>query len=162
MRFETERPSHSDSPSRFIERPSTVHRVTDPHHYVAELARALDHDDYEAAASVLSSTVRYEVYGEVLEGPEAIVASYRVASENARRIFDEVAYDSSVSRTKDPSVFSVDYADILTIGDETLVHKALQHVTAESGVGVTEIVNVDVPGEGARVDDFLARHGRSR
>jgi hypothetical protein len=130
--------------------------------YVETLAEALDNDDYETAASVLSPDVEYVVGDETLHGPSAIVASYRAASEMAHRIFDAVGYDHQVLTTDDPTLFHVDYEDILTIGEETLVHKALQHVRAEQGRGVVHITNVDVPGEREQVDAFLARHGRSR
>lgn len=133
-----------------------------PFDYVDTLAQALDSDDYETAAEVMAEEVIYTVGDRVLYGPEKIVASYREASEMARRLFDEVGYDHVVYPTEDPNTFRVSYSDILTVGGETLAHMAEQHVSVAPGAGVVNIVNVDVPGEHEKVDEFLARHGISR
>ena len=130
-------------------------------HMVETLARALDEDDYDTARTVLAPGVTYEVKGQVLEGPDDVLDSYRDASSMAHRIFDGVGYDHVISQGSD-SGFVVDYRDVLTIGDETLVHHARQEYTVDPERGVVHIVNVELPGEAKRVDDFLARHGRSR
>lgn len=130
--------------------------------YVESLAGALDADDYETAAGVMADRVVYAVGGQTLTGPEDIVASYREASEMAHRLFDEVGYDHEVIATDDPNVFRVSYSDILTVGGETLTHRAEQQVTVAPSEGVVEIVNVELPGEREKVDEFLARHGLSR
>ncbi len=128
---------------------------------VSTLARALDNDDYETARTALAPDVRYEVKGSVLEGPEAVLESYRGASEMAHRVFDAVGYDHEIT-SEDGKTFVVNYTDALTIEDETLVHHARQIYTVEPGRGVTQIVNVELPGEADRVDQFLSRYGRSR
>jgi erythromycin esterase-like protein len=133
-----------------------------PIDYVETLARALDCDDYETAAAVMADNVVYSIGDIVLHGREEIVASYREASAMARRLFDEVGYDHVVYPTEDPDTFRVAYSDILTVGGETLAHMAEQHVTVAPTAGVVQIVNVDVPGEREKVDDFLNRHGLSR
>jgi hypothetical protein len=133
-----------------------------PIDYVETLARALDGDDYETAAAVMADNVVYSIGDIVLHGREEIVASYREASAMARRLFDEVGYDHVVYPTEDPDTFRVAYSDILTVGGETLAHMAEQHVTVAPTAGVVQIVNVDVPGEREKVDDFLNRHGLSR
>ncbi len=133
-----------------------------PIEYVETLARALDADDYEMAASVLSDQVEYSIGGDVINGPVAVLASYREASEMAHRLFDSVAYGHEVSATDDPLVFRVSYSDELTVGDETLKHMAEQHVTVAADGGVVKLVNVDLPGEREKVDEFMARHGLSR
>lgn len=139
-----------------------VTRMTSPLDYIKTLAQALDDDDYETATSVMTPDVEYVIGDQTLSGPAAIVASYKAASEMAHRIFDGVGYDHEIVATDDPDLFHIHYSDILTIGDETLTHKALQYVRAEEGKGVVHIINVDVPGERERVNDFLTRHGRSR
>jgi hypothetical protein len=136
--------------------------MTSPIEFVEALAQALDADDYEAAAATMADDVVYTIGDRVLHGPEDIVASYRDASAMARRLFDEVEYDHEVFPTEDPNTFRVSYSDILTAGGETLAHMAEQHVTVSSESGVTNIVNVDVPGEREKVDEFLTRHGLSR
>jgi hypothetical protein len=130
--------------------------------YVETLAQALDADDYEAAAATMADDVVYTIGERVLHGSAEIVASYRDASAMARRLFDEVGYDHEVFPTEDPNTFRVSYSDILTVDAETLAHMAEQHVTVSPGAGVVKIVNVDVPGEREKVDEFLTRHGLSR
>ena len=139
-----------------------VMSVTSPIEYVETLAQALDSDDYATAESVMSADVEYVIGDKTLIGPQAIVASYKTASEMAHLIFDAVAYDHDIVSSDDPTFFSIDYSDILTIDDETLTHMAVQHVRAKPRRGVVHITNVDVPGERERVDAFLERHGRSR
>jgi hypothetical protein len=129
---------------------------------VETLAQALDRDDYQMAASVLADRVEYTVGDEAIVGPDAVVASYRAASEMAHRLFDEVGYHHEVLVTDDPITFRVGYTDVLTVAGETLVHSAEQVVTATPDDGVIRIVNVDLPGERERVDEFLTRHGLSR
>lgn len=131
-----------------------------PREIVRKLARALDADDYETARSTLASDVRYEVKGDILRGADAIVDSYRSSSEQAHRIFDEVGYDHEISNEHE-GTYTIDYTDTLTIADETHVHRARQLVTVEDGM-VARIVNVELNGEAASVDSFMARHGRSR
>lgn len=130
---------------------------------VAErLATALDQDDYQTVASVLAEEVRYSIGEEVLVGREAVVESYRTASEMAHRLFDQVEYGHTVFTTDDPNTFRISYTDTLTIGEESLTHMAEQHLTVATEEGVTRIVNVDLPGEREAVDAFLERHGLSR
>ena len=136
--------------------------MTAPIEYVETLARALDADDYEMAASVLSDQVEYSIGEDVIHGPAAILASYREASEMAHRLFDSVSYGHVVNATDDPLFFRVSYSDELTVAGETLKHMAEQHVTVAADEGVVEIVNVDLPGEREKVDEFMARHGLSR
>lgn len=136
--------------------------MTAPIEYVEILARALDADDYEMAASVLSDQVEYSIGEDVINGPAAVLASYREASEMAHRLFDSVSYGHVVNTTDDPLFFRVSYSDELTVAGETLKHMAEQHVTVAADEGVVRIVNVDLPGEREKVDEFMARHGLSR
>lgn len=128
---------------------------------VEKLALALDSDDYETARSVLSEDITYEVKGETLTDPDAVVDSYRMASKQAHEIFDRVEYDHELDVDDGSGTYTMNYTDILTIGDETLVHHARQIIRVSDGK-VDHIVNVEIPGERENVDEFLARHGRSR
>ena len=134
----------------------------EPYDTVEALAAALDNDDYTTVLSLLSDDVTYELGNRTLRGPEAVAASYRESSEMARRIFDSVEYGHSHPRTTDGHTFGIAYTDTLTIDDETLIHNAHQTVTVDRTKGVTHITNEEVPGESAKVEEFLERHGRSR
>ena len=136
--------------------------VSSPIRYVKALARALDDDDYLTAASTMAERVEYTIGDLLIQGPQAVVASYRAASEMARRLFDQVGYGHEVAPTDDPYSFRISYSDVLTVGDESLTHTAEQHVTVAPDEGVVRIINVDLPGEREKVDWFLARHGLER
>ncbi|HEX6220262.1 MAG TPA: hypothetical protein VF115_04125 [Acidimicrobiia bacterium] len=136
--------------------------MKDPIEYVETLARGLDADDYEMVASVLSDQVEYSIGSEVIHGPAAVLTSYREASEMAHGLFDMVVYDHEVKATDNHDIFRVSYSDELTVAGETLKHLAEQHVTVVPGDGVVRIVNVDLPGEREKVNEFMARHGLSR
>lgn len=130
---------------------------------IEKLASALDADDWDAVRATLADEVRYEVAGETLVGPDAVVASYSSASRSAHELFDLVAYDHGVVSEDGAGTFVIDYTDDLTIDGDTLVHNARQAVTVDVGTGlVTRIVNVELPGEREAVDEFLRRHGKSR
>lgn len=133
-----------------------------PIEHVEKLAAALDLDDYATVAEMLSDDVVYRVGDRVLRGPDAVIASYRAASEMAHRLFDDVRYDHRVIPTDDPDFFRVEYSDVLTVAGETHTHQAEQHVTALPDVGVVAILDVEVAGEREKVDEFMARHGLSR
>lgn len=127
---------------------------------VESLAVALDADNYEAAHTTLAANVRYEVKGLTLIGPDAVVDSYRGASEQAHELFDGVGYDHEITQEGD-NTYVISYRDILTIAEETVIHHARQDVTVVDGE-VVQIVNVELDGQRELVDEFLARHGRSR
>lgn len=129
---------------------------------VERLATALDGDDYPTAASVMARRVRYRIGDQDLTGPDAVVASYRAASEMAHRLFDLVEYGHRVIPSDDPYTFRVSYSDTLTVAGETLRHRAEQEVTVAPDEGVVRIVNVELPGETEKVDAFLERHGLAR
>lgn len=136
--------------------------MTAPIEYVETLARALDADNYEMAASVLSDQVEYSIGGHVINGPGPVLASYREASEMAHRLFDNVSYGHEVNATDDPLSFRVSYSDELTVSGETLKHMAEQHVIVAADEGVVKIVNVDLPGEREKLDEFMNRHRLAR
>ena len=128
---------------------------------VEKLAQALDDDDYEAAGAVLAPNVTYDVGGDTIRGREAVLASYRRASEMAHELFDEVGYDHEV-KSESSGRFRIHYGDVLTLAGEVMRHRAEQVVTTEPNRGIIHIEDCPVPGERERVDEFLERHGLSR
>lgn len=129
---------------------------------VKSLAQALDDDDYETVRALLAPDVVYEIGDETIVGPQAVVASYRAASEMAHRLFDRVEYGHQVIGTVERTKFRVRYTDVLTAGDETHVHHAEQEVTVDLELGVARIVETPVPGERQKLDEFMERHSISR
>lgn len=125
------------------------------------MATALDHDDYEGAHGLLHREVVYEIGDESLYGPDAIVESYRSSSEMAHDLFDTVGYGHEIVETDSPT-FTVRYRDVLTVDGETHTHFACQEITVSPDRVVTRIVDRPVPGERAKVDEFMARHNLTR
>ena len=121
------------------------------------MATALDHDDYEGAHGLLHPEVVYEIGEETLHGPDAVVESYRSSSEMAHGLFDTVGYGHEIVETEGPT-FTVRYRDVLTVDGETHTHFARQEMTVGSDRTVARIVDRPVPGERAKVDEFMARH----
>lgn len=140
-----------------------MNRVPKPLGDVVEsLATALDEDDYESARAVLAPEIVYEIGDETLVGREAVVASYRSASEMAHELFDGVGYGHEIVAAVDEATFRIRYLDLLTAGGESHSHYAEQEITVDPELGVVRIVHIPLPGEREKVDAFMARHNISR
>ncbi len=137
-------------------------RVGSNRDLIEELAEALDRDDYTTVRQRLADDVEYVVGDQRHNGPDAVVNSYRTGSETARELFDHVVYKHAVFPTDQPNTFRVEFTDDLTIGDGTLRHQVEQHMTVSPGNGVVRIVDIEIPGERERVDEFLSLHGLTR
>jgi len=126
-------------------------------------AAALDADDFAPARELLAASCRYEARGAVLIGPDAILDSYRAASESARREFDRVSYASRVIRVEANSA-TVEFADHLERAGASHTFRSLQHLTIAGGL-ITAIRHEDLPGEREKLAEFresLARSSRTK
>jgi hypothetical protein len=126
---------------------------------VETLADALDADDFVTVRDLLAADCTYLIEGERHEGPDAVVSSYRAGSQLARRLFDDVEFRHTSFAGPTANELRVRYEDRLRAGDEVLVHVTEQDVTVDPSRGVTRIVDRPVPGEHARLEAFMARHG---
>mgnify|MGYP000885101595 CR=1 FL=1 len=122
-------------------------------------ASALDRDDFATARPFLSSRCVYEVRGSVLEGPDAILASYENATRDARAQFDEVFYESEVEATATGA--RIHYTDIVRRNGREHRHRCVQHLTFAADEKITRIVHEDLPGEREAVRAFLADCGEA-
>lgn len=125
---------------------------------VAErFAAALDADAFEVARPLLAPGCVYEVRGETLVGPDAILRSYAAASRRARRAFDRVAYESAVEATESGAGARVRFVDVLGLGGREHRHTSRQHLTLDaSRASVARIVHEDLPGEREALAAFVA------
>jgi ketosteroid isomerase-like protein len=128
----------------------------DVHEIVAAMARALDADDLDAVRALLADDCVYQVRGETLHGPEAIVASYAAASAMARRLFDEVRYESAVEGVSGTTarVAFTDY--LLKAGHPWHRYRCRQEFTVGAAGRIVRIVHQEIPSE----RDALDRHMR--
>jgi hypothetical protein len=124
----------------------------------ARFAAALDADDFAAAGQLLAPDGRYEVRGEVLVGPGAILKSYREASEAARREFDRVTYSSRVIEATLWTA-TIEFADHIERAGVTHTFRSRQHLEVKGGL-ITAIRHEDLPGEWEKLTEFRnARRG---
>lgn len=86
----------------------------------AQLARALDGEDYDSARRLLAPDCIYETGGPVLHGPESIVRAYLENGEKARQRLDNVGY------TSEATLLSSDEAAILF--SDHITHNGMSHV----------------------------------
>jgi hypothetical protein len=126
---------------------------------VEALADALDADDFVTVRDLLATDCTYLIGDERYEGPDAVVSSYRAGSELARRLFDDIEFRHTSFAGPTVNEFRVRYEDRMRAGDEVLVHVTEQDVTVDPPRGVTRIVDRPVPGEHARLEAFMTRHG---
>jgi len=115
-------------------------------------AAALDADDFTAAGALLSPECCYEVRGDVLTGPDAILASYRAASEGARKEFDRVTYSSRVAEATDTSAI-IEFADHIERAGAAHTFRSRQHLEVTDG-RITAIRHEDLHGEREKLAEF--------
>lgn len=125
----------------------------DPSHLQAvdRFAKALDHEDYALAVSLLAPGCVYRIRGETIEGGQAVVDSYRGNGEAARR-FDEIAYGSDV-RIGDDGWVVIAFWDEITHKGRTHRHACEQWVRVEDGT-IVLIEHRDLEGERERLESF--------
>lgn len=121
-------------------------------------ALALDADDFAGAAALMSPACTYVLRQQTLRGIDAIIASYRQATESAHAAFDEVTYDSKVREVSELSA-TIRYTDCLRKGTHRLEHTCDQKVYIDGEGRVVRIVHVDLDGESERLRAFLELTG---
>lgn len=125
---------------------------------VAEaFARALDAEDYEAAATLMAPECEYVSPEGTVRGPAAIIASYQSHGDWARANLDEVGYESSVEVNADGTA-RILYIDRVRKGAERHEYRCAQRVTTAGGA-IVRIVHEEIDGERERLRDFFARCG---
>jgi len=135
----------------------SVQTFDDMIEHAVQLAKALDAEDYDAAAKHLAQGCTYEFRGRVIEGADAIIASYRAAGEAGRDRFDAIHYESSVLPVGTDGA-RIDYTDIVTIAGDTHAHRCAQEVSLDKDGLVSRIRHIDLEGERETLQQFEARH----
>ncbi len=123
-------------------------------------ATALDRCDYDEATRHVGAGCRYQISGQELVGPEAIIASYRESAEWGRRVLDQVVYESEVQQAGDH--VAVLYIDRLTHHGETHVYRCRQRLWLDSAGRIVRIVHEELPGEREKLDAFFVKQGIKR
>jgi hypothetical protein len=133
--------------------------MTDPvFDVVRELARALDRDDFTAAAGLIAPNCVYDTGRGVLSGTDDIVASYQSNSAWGRAQFDELLFQSKVAPPVGRRV-EVRFVDILRKGKLEYRHECIQEFTVGKQGKVVKIVHQDLPGEIQALYEFFRQCG---
>ena len=122
---------------------------------VDRFAKALDREDYDGARSVLSPGCVYLLRGARIEGPEAIIASYRGNGDEANARFESIEYGSNV-REGDGEWVVIEFWDELAHLGRTHRHCCEQWVVVESG-RIVRIEHRDLDGEVESLTAFQRR-----
>ena len=121
-------------------------------------AVALDTDNYEALADLLSADCEYVAKGGVFRGPATIIASYRNASKWAKSRIDSVTYESSVRVESDENAL-VTFIDYLEDSGSKHSYCCEQSLAIGSDGKIRRIVHREIPGQREAVDSFLLQIG---
>jgi hypothetical protein len=124
----------------------------------ARIAALLDADDFVGLEPMLAPGCAYETGRGALTGPQAILASYREASERARRLFGTVRYDSEVVEAGEGFAV-IQFRDHLGLHGQRHVHRCEQRVTFGSDGAVLRIEHRELPGERGRLAAFCQSVG---
>lgn len=123
-----------------------------------DFAKALDADDFETARRLLSAECDYEVRGQVLRGPDAIIACYARASASGRAALDEIRFESMVEGASGQAV-TVRFVDHLRKGPRAYRFECLQHLTFSGRGLIVHITHEDIDGERERLYAFFESCG---
>ena len=121
------------------------------------LAAALDARDFVAAKTCLHASCVYHIDDDTHAEPEAIIASYQQADDDAHAHLESVRYESSVRCEGEHAV--IVYVDHLVCGEHSHVHQCEQCIEAGDRGQVTRITHRALQGERAAIDAFFARAG---
>jgi len=121
-------------------------------------AFALDSDNYEALADLLSADCEYVAKSAVFHGSAAIIASYRDASTWAKARIDSVTYESSV-RVENNENALVTFVDHLEHSGSRHSYCCGQSIVMGPDGKICRIVHIEIPGQREAVDSFLLQIG---
>jgi hypothetical protein len=124
-------------------------------------AAALDAEDYETVATLLSPDCEYVARRGALVSPDAIVASYREAGKWAKANIASVTYESSVRAVNESSAVIV-FVDHLEDSGLRHSYRCEQSIEIRADGRIARIVHIEMPGEREAADAFLRRIGVSR
>ena len=126
----------------------------------SRFAVALDTEDYETVAELLSIDCEYVARSGVLIGPVAIVASYREAGAWAKASISSVTYESSV-RVVDEKFAVVTFVDHFEDSGLRHSYRCEQSLSIRADGKICRIVHLEIPGQREAADSFLRQIGVS-
>ena len=118
---------------------------------VSEFASSLDAEDYQSARSCLAHNCVYESPNGDLTGP-AIIDSYKVNGESARKRFYSIVYSHEVVPLSGGS-YLVTFIDELYSNRGSHVFRCNQRVCVADGQ-IVRIIHEEIPGERDKLNAY--------
>ncbi|MDP7005184.1 MAG: hypothetical protein QF718_03120 [Phycisphaerales bacterium] len=123
---------------------------------VEKFAEALDKNEFEVVASLLSANCEYFISGKLITGAEQIVNSYKSADSWAQKTFDSVEYESVVDGNQ------VTFIDHISHKGYAHTHRCVQVICLDNDNLIFKIEHHELDGEKELVDEFFTKVGVSR
>ena len=117
-------------------------------------SKALDADDFDSAKSVLSDNCQYLFHDKLIQGPDAIIQSYREASKKAARLFDRIEYGSELVEFNAQCVV-IRFSDRLQVQGQTHVYNSQQRLTFNRDGRIVRIDHQEFAGQREALDAFI-------
>jgi hypothetical protein len=128
---------------------------------IERFAGALDLDDFDLAITMLDSVCVYATSAEIFTGPEAVIKSFRDASDWARQHLDAIVYIHSIEDCEECSGV-IRFVDDVEHAGKQMRHTCLMHVTVSENGKIVKLRLEDLPGEKQKVAHFLQAVGVKR
>ena len=121
-------------------------------------ARALDEQDYPAAASSLAGNCIYDTPEKTHRGICEIIGSYWEQGDWASRHLDSVGYQSAVRDGSDGEVI-VEFIDHIRHAGASHTYRCEQQLTFDNHGRISKITHIELPGERERLREFFRNVG---
>lgn len=128
---------------------------------VEKFAVALDHEDYPSAEQLLAPDCQYEIKGDRLSGPAAIIASYKGNGDDAAKRFDRIEYGSAV-RHMDENQYVITFSDDIEHAGKRCFYRCEQYFTVSKQGLIEAIRHQEIPGEREALNQFLEEVGLAK
>jgi limonene-1,2-epoxide hydrolase len=125
---------------------------------VADFARALDRDDFQAARELLAEDCEYDTGDGIVRGRDAVIVPYQEVSEKCKRTFDAIAYESRVVAARETSA-TVLYTDKIRRGEHHHEFKCHQVLDVDDTGRIVRIQHREIDGERDALNAFFRRAG---
>ena len=124
-----------------------------------QFGTALDEDDFGEAKKLLSENCTYDIGGEILEGPSAIVGSYEKNMLEGRAKLDELVWGKSRVESLEDGRVAVYFTDYLKHKGLAHIHRCRQFLTFDEAGKIVHIEHGNLPGEPERLKTFYQSVG---
>lgn len=121
-------------------------------------ARALDAENYTAAAALLSPGCEYTCRGTRYHGPAEIIETYRRSGESVQHDFDAATYESRCERLTQREAL-IHFVDRLTKSGQTFTFACQQLVEVDNSGQIVRIEHQDLPGQREALTEFKRKVG---